>query len=81
DVNRIHTKDGNIWTSAGMTAGIDLALVLIEDDFDFQVAKNVARDLVVYHRRPGGQSQYSAMLEMEPESRRIKDVLYYIKKH
>ncbi len=81
DANRIHTRDGNIWTSAGMTAGIDLALVLIEDDFDFQVAKNVARDLVVYHRRPGGQSQYSAMLEMEPESRRIKDVLYYIKKH
>lgn len=81
DANRIYTKDGNIWTSAGMTAGIDLALVLIEDDFDFQAAKHVARDLVVYHRRLGGQSQYSAMLEMEPASRRIKDVLYYIRHH
>ena len=53
DGDRIFINDGQIWTSAGMTAGIDLALALIENDLGAQVAKSVARKLVVYHRRGG----------------------------
>jgi transcriptional regulator GlxA family with amidase domain len=49
NADRIYAKDGNVWTSAGITAGIDLALALIEDDFGIDVSKAVARDTVVYH--------------------------------
>jgi transcriptional regulator GlxA family with amidase domain len=61
--DRIFTRDGEIWTSAGITAGIDLALALIEDDLGAQVARRTAQQLVVHHRRPGGQSQFSALLD------------------
>ncbi|WNV06264.1 GlxA family transcriptional regulator [Candidatus Methylospira mobilis] len=81
DVDRIFIKDGNIWTSAGMTAGIDLALTLIENDFGADLAKSIAREMVVYHRRLGGQSQYSAMLDMTPPSGRIRDVMCYAREH
>ncbi|MDD4915718.1 MAG: GlxA family transcriptional regulator [Methylococcales bacterium] len=81
DVDRIFIKDGNIWTSAGMTAGIDLALTLIEDDFGADLAKSIARDMVVYHRRLGGQSQYSAMLDITPAAGRVRDVMYYAREH
>jgi transcriptional regulator GlxA family with amidase domain len=79
--DRIFTKDGNIWTSAGITAGIDLALAMIEEDLGGDVSRSTARMLVVYHRRPGGQSQFSAMLEMEPESDRIRKVLSHIREN
>lgn len=79
--DRIFTKDGNIWTSAGITAGIDLALALIEDDLGTEISKSTAQMLVVYHRRPGGQSQFSALLEMEPQSDRMKKVLDYVREH
>jgi transcriptional regulator GlxA family with amidase domain len=81
DADRIFIKDRNVWTSAGLTAGIDLALALIEDDCGSAVAKGVARDMVVYHRRLGGQSQYSTMLEMEPTSGRVREVLCYARAH
>src|SRR5215510_14485965 len=55
----IYVKDGNTWTSAGVTTGIDLALALIEEDLGREIAMFVARILVVYLRRTGGQSQYS----------------------
>jgi transcriptional regulator GlxA family with amidase domain len=58
----IYTKDGNVWTSAGVTAGIDLAMAMIEEDLGRDLAMLVARILVVYLRRTGGQSQYSALL-------------------
>ena len=58
--DRIFTVDGKLWTSAGMTACIDLALALVEQDLGAEVARDVARKLVVYHRRAGGQSQFSA---------------------
>ncbi len=59
-----------VWTSAGITAGIDLALALIADDLGEDIARSTARQLVVYRRRPGGQSQFSALIEMErPEGR------------
>jgi transcriptional regulator GlxA family with amidase domain len=61
----IFVRDGNIWTSAGITAGIDLALALVEGDLDRQVALAVARQLVVFLKRPGGQAQFSATLALQ----------------
>ena len=62
--DRIFVRQGEVWTSAGITAGIDLALALIEDDLGSAVAKQTAQQLVVHQRRPGGQSQFSALLDM-----------------
>jgi transcriptional regulator GlxA family with amidase domain len=68
--DRIFIRDGSIWTSAGITAGIDLALALIAEDLGETIARKAAQRLVVYRRRPGGQSQFSALLEMErPDGR------------
>jgi transcriptional regulator GlxA family with amidase domain len=68
--DRIFIRDGNVWTSAGISAGIDLALALVAEDLGEAVAKRAAQQLVVYHRRPGGQSQFSALLESDrPDSR------------
>lgn len=72
DADRIFVADRGVWSSAGVTAGIDLALALIEVDHGVELARKVARELVVYHRRAGGQSQYSAISQMEPESDRIR---------
>ncbi|MFV3126997.1 GlxA family transcriptional regulator [Niveispirillum sp. KHB5.9] len=63
--DRIYLRDGNVWTCAGVTAGIDLALALIEDDYGFEAAMDVARYLVVYLRRPGSQSQFSKPLSLQ----------------
>jgi transcriptional regulator GlxA family with amidase domain len=60
--DRIFVRDGNVWTSAGVTAGIDLALAMVEEDLGREVALAVARRLVVFLKRPGGQSQFSAQL-------------------
>jgi transcriptional regulator GlxA family with amidase domain len=79
--DRIFIIDGPVWTSAGMTAGIDLALAMIENDLGADVARAVARRLVVYHRRAGGQSQFSALLELEPKSDRIQSALAYAKRN
>lgn len=77
--DKIFINDGNVWTSAGMSAGIDLALALIEDDLGQEMARAVAKKLVVYHRRAGGQSQFSSLLELEPKSDRIRLALTYAK--
>ena len=79
--DRIFIIDGDIWTSAGMSAGIDLALAMVEKDLGSEVARKVAQKLVVYHRRTGGQSQFSALLELEPKSDRIQNALTYAKTH
>ena len=79
--DRIFIIDGPVWTSAGMTAGIDLALAMVEQDLGADVARAVARKLVVYHRRAGGQSQHSALLELEPKSDRIQSALAYAKRN
>jgi transcriptional regulator GlxA family with amidase domain len=79
--DRIFIVDGPVWTSAGMTAGIDLALAMVEQDLGADVARAVARQLVVYHRRAGGQSQFSALLELEPKSDRIQSALTYAKRN
>jgi transcriptional regulator GlxA family with amidase domain len=75
--DRIFINDGPVWTSAGMTAGIDLVLALVEEDMGVETARYVARKLVVYHRRAGGQSQYSTLLELEPRSDRIQQALLH----
>jgi transcriptional regulator GlxA family with amidase domain len=77
DEDRIFVVDGQIWTSAGMTAGIDLALALVEKDFGLETARAVARKLVVYQRRGAGQSQFSALLELDAKSDRVQMALAY----
>jgi transcriptional regulator GlxA family with amidase domain len=77
EADRIFIQDGPIWTSAGMSAGIDLALAMVEADHGVEVARTVARQFVLYHRRAGGQSQHSALLELAPKSDRIQDALTY----
>ncbi|CAL2056480.1 MULTISPECIES: GlxA family transcriptional regulator [Streptomyces] len=62
----LFVEDGDIVTSAGVSAGIDLALALVERDHGANLARNVARNLVVFMQRPGGQSQFSAPLEVRP---------------
>jgi transcriptional regulator GlxA family with amidase domain len=79
--DRIFIVDGPVWTSAGMTACIDLALALVEKDVGVEVARVVAKKLVVYHRRAGGQSQFSALLELEPRSDRIQSALAFAKQN
>jgi transcriptional regulator GlxA family with amidase domain len=79
--DRIFVIDGPVWTSAGMTAGIDLALAMVEQDLGAEAARAVAKKLVVYHRRAGGQSQFSALLELEPKSDRIQSALAYAKRN
>ncbi len=64
----IFVRDGAVWTSAGVTAGIDLALALVEDDLGHEAAMRVARGLVVFLKRPGGQSQFSAPLSAQAAS-------------
>jgi transcriptional regulator GlxA family with amidase domain len=81
DEDRIFINDGPIWTSAGMTAGIDLGLALIENDLGPELAKAVARKLVIYHRRGGGQSQFSTLLELSPKSDRIQTTLAYAREN
>jgi transcriptional regulator GlxA family with amidase domain len=79
--DRIFIADGPVWTSAGMTAGIDLALALIEEDLGLEAARVVARRMVLYHRRAGGQSQFSSLLELEPKSDRIQTVLTFARRN
>lgn len=79
--DRIFVTDGPVWTSAGITAGIDLALALIEDDLGADIAKAVAQEMVVYYRRPTGQSQFSALLDLQPSSDRIGRTLDYARRH
>ncbi len=75
DSECIFVEDDNVWTSAGITAGIDLALALIERDHGFAVAQQVAQSLVVYHRRPGGQRQFSAALALQGPDGRFGQLL------
>jgi transcriptional regulator GlxA family with amidase domain len=81
EVDRIFIADGPVWTSAGMTAGIDLALGLVERDVGPEAARVVARALVVHHRRAGGQSQHSALLELDAKSDRVQDALVFARRN
>ena len=80
--DRIFVRDRDVWTSAGVTAGIDLALALVEDDHGRELAHAVARWLVVFARRPGGQAQFSAQLRAQPaRSAPIAEVQHWIGEH
>jgi transcriptional regulator GlxA family with amidase domain len=79
--DRIFIKDGKFWSSAGMTACIDLCLALLEEDHGVDLSREIARKMVVYHRRSGGQSQFSALLELEPKSDRIQQALTFAKQN
>lgn len=79
--DRIFVIDGPVWTSAGMTAGLDLALGMVEKDLGPDVARSVARKLVMHQRRSGGQSQHSEMLELSTKSDRIQNALDYARQH
>ena len=79
DADRIFIREGEVWTSAGITAGIDLALALIEDDLGSQVARATAQQLVVHQRRPGGQSQFSALLDTGGLHGRFADLMDWVR--
>jgi transcriptional regulator GlxA family with amidase domain len=80
--DQIYVEDGKVYTSAGVTAGIDLALKLIEDDHGRELALKVARRLVVFLKRPGGQSQFSAHLAAQIAGEgRIQAVQHWILEH
>jgi transcriptional regulator GlxA family with amidase domain len=78
----IFVKDGNVYTSAGVTAGMDLALALVEEDHGRDVALEVARQLVMFLRRPGGQSQFSAQLAVQTADREpLRELQAWITEH
>ena len=79
--DRIFVRDGNIWSSAGISAGIDLALALVAEDFGDEIAQKTARQLVLYQRRSGGQSQFSSLLELKAPSGRFGALLTWAREH
>jgi transcriptional regulator GlxA family with amidase domain len=79
--DRIYIIDGAVWTSAGMTAGLDLALAMVENDLGAELARSVAHRLVMHQRRSGGQSQHSELLDLTPKSDRIQSALDYARKN
>jgi transcriptional regulator GlxA family with amidase domain len=81
EADRIFVRDGNIWSSAGISAGIDLALAMAAEDFGDAVAQKTARQLVLYHRRSGGQSQFSSLLELKAPAGRFAPLLAWAREH
>jgi transcriptional regulator GlxA family with amidase domain len=81
EADPIFIREGAVWTSAGVTAGIDLALALVEEDLGRSAALDVARELVVFLKRPGGQAQFSAMLSMQTASDRFGELHAWMAEH
>lgn len=82
DCDSIYVRDGSYYSSAGITAGIDLALALVEEDFGERVALRVARDLVVYLKRAGGQAQFSEPLQFQVRALdRFRDLSQWMLRH
>ncbi|HET7717497.1 MAG TPA: GlxA family transcriptional regulator [Bauldia sp.] len=81
DAERIFIRDDPVWTSAGISAGIDLALALIEDDLGPETARRTAQQLVVHQRRPGGQSQFSALVELGGRTGRFAGLVDWMRAH
>lgn len=77
--DRIFIVDGPVWTSAGMTAGTDLALSIVEKDLGADVARTIAKRMVLFHRRAGGQLQHSTLLDLDAKTDRIQNALVYAK--
>lgn len=81
DMNAIFVRDGRVWSSAGVTAGIDLSLALVEDDIGHALANAVARELVVFLKRPGGQAQFSTVLAFQERDREFDQLHGWIAGH
>jgi len=81
EADRIYTRDGNVWTSAGITAGIDLALAMVAEDYGDEIVQRTAKQLVLYHRRGGGQSQFSSLLELKAPTGRFGPLLAWAREH
>ncbi|MFD3206292.1 GlxA family transcriptional regulator [Pseudomonas sp. LS_2] len=81
DDDRLFVVDGPVWTGAGMSAGVDLAMAMVEKDLGVDLARRVARKLVMQQRRGAEQSQLSALLEMDPKSDRIQLAMAYAREH
>jgi transcriptional regulator GlxA family with amidase domain len=81
DADAIFVKDGKVWTAAGITAGIDMALAMVEEDHGHRLALMVARNLVVFLKRPGGQSQFSAKLQSQTAEGPLGSLLDWIVEH
>src|SRR5579864_6880417 len=79
--DRIFVRDGNIWSSAGITAGIDLALAIVAEDHGDEIVQKTARQLVLYHRRSGGQSQFSSLLELKAPTGRFGPLLTWAREN
>lgn len=77
--DKIFIRDGKVWSSAGMTAGVDLVLGLVEADLGHDITRQICKMMVLYHRRSGGQSQFSLLAEIDPKQERIRRVLSFIK--
>ncbi|MFE7414882.1 GlxA family transcriptional regulator [Streptomyces laurentii] len=81
DPDPIFIREDNVWTGAGISACLDLSLALIADDLGEAVALRVARQMVMYLKRPSGQSQFSVPLEQIAATRRIEDLRHHILRH
>jgi transcriptional regulator GlxA family with amidase domain len=79
--DQIFVREGNIWSSAGITAGIDLALAMVAEDYGDAIVEKTARQLVLYHRRSGGQSQFSSLLELKAPTGRFGPLLTWAREH
>jgi transcriptional regulator GlxA family with amidase domain len=81
DADRIFVVDGPILTAAGNSAGIDLALFMLENDYGMELAKSVARTLVIDYQRSGGQTQHSALMDINPKTDRIQNAMAYARRN
>jgi len=81
EMDRIFIADGPVWTSAGMTAAIDMALGIVDRDMGGDIARATAKMMVVHHRRAGGQSQHSAMFELDAKSDRVQGALAFARRN
>jgi transcriptional regulator GlxA family with amidase domain len=81
DMDKIFISDGPIWTSAGMSAGTDLVVGMIERDHGSDLARSVAKGMVMYHRRSGGQSQHSTLLDLSANEDRVQRALNYARQN
>ncbi|WP_207461567.1 GlxA family transcriptional regulator [Azospirillum sp. SYSU D00513] len=81
EMDRLFIQDQDLWSSAGMASGIDLALQLIESDQGRDVARATAKGMVIHHRRAGGQSQHSALLDLDAQADRIQSALAYARRN
>jgi transcriptional regulator GlxA family with amidase domain len=77
--DRIFIVDGPVWTSAGMTAGTDLAISMVERDLGAKIARTIAKRMVMFHRRAGGQLQHSTLLDLDAKTDRIQTALVFAK--